>query len=82
MANATPLPNNASIAGNLLMVLLNGNNLWDVDGTAAARTEVQITAMLSDIVGYDRHKSGGFTIEVLKKEPCPLFLSIPFSPTV
>ncbi|MDI5790545.1 hypothetical protein PO124_25180 [Bacillus licheniformis] len=59
MANATPLPNNASIAGNLLMVLLNGNNLWDVDGTAAARTEVQITAMLSDIVGYDRHKSGG-----------------------
>lgn len=34
VANATPLPNNASIAGNLLMVLLNGNNLWDVDGTA------------------------------------------------
>lgn len=33
VANATPLPNNASIAGNLLMVLLNGNNLWDVDGT-------------------------------------------------
>ena len=61
VANATPLPNTASIAGNLLMVLLNGNNLWDVDGTAAARTEVQITAMLSDIVGYDRHKSGGFT---------------------
>ncbi|KAA6453521.1 pyridoxal-dependent decarboxylase [Bacillus swezeyi] len=61
VANATPLPNNASIAGNLLMVLLNGNNLWDVDGTAAAKTEVQITSMLSDIVGYDRRKSAGFT---------------------
>ncbi|MED2943844.1 pyridoxal-dependent decarboxylase [Bacillus swezeyi] len=61
VANATPLPNNASIAGNLLMVLLNGNNLWDVDGTAAAKTEVQITSMLSDIVGYDRQKSAGFT---------------------
>ncbi|MDA1476075.1 pyridoxal-dependent decarboxylase [Bacillus sp. CLL-3-40] len=61
VANATPLPNNASIVGNLLMVLLNGNNLWDVDGTAAAKTEVQITSMMSDIVGYDKQKSGGFT---------------------
>lgn len=61
VANATPLPNNASLAANLLMALLNGNNLWDVDGTAAAKTEVEITAMLSDIVGYDRQKSTGFT---------------------
>ncbi|MBU8787904.1 pyridoxal-dependent decarboxylase [Bacillus sp. FSL M8-0052] len=61
VANATPLPNNASLAGNLMMALLNGNNLWDVDGTAAAKTEVEITAMLSDIVGYDRQKSTGFT---------------------
>ncbi|MCY8271544.1 pyridoxal-dependent decarboxylase [Bacillus sonorensis] len=61
VANATPLPNNASLAGSLFMTLLNGNNLWDVDGTAAAKTEVQISAMLSDIVGYDRQKSTGFT---------------------
>nr|WP_077737132.1 pyridoxal-dependent decarboxylase [Bacillus sonorensis] len=61
VANATPLPNNASIAGNLLMVLLNGNNLWDVDGTAAAKAEVKITSMLSDIVGLDRQTSAGFT---------------------
>ncbi len=41
VANATPLPNIASIVGNLVMVLLNGNNLWDVDGSAAANAEVR-----------------------------------------
>ncbi|WP_230505261.1 pyridoxal phosphate-dependent decarboxylase family protein [Sutcliffiella rhizosphaerae] len=61
LANATPLPNIASILGNLVMVLLNGNNLWDVDGSAAANAEVRITSMLSKIVGYDPVESAGYT---------------------
>ncbi|MBA2871563.1 glutamate/tyrosine decarboxylase-like PLP-dependent enzyme [Anoxybacillus calidus] len=61
LANATPLPNIASILGNLLMVLLNGNNVWDVEGAAAANAEVRITSMLSKIVGYDPNQSAGYT---------------------
>lgn len=61
VANATPLPNIASILGNLVMVLLNGNNLWDVDGSAAANAEVRVTSMLSRIVGYDPDESAGYT---------------------
>lgn len=61
VANATPLPNIASILGNLVMVLLNGNNLWDVDGSAAANAEVRITSMLSKMIGYDQNESAGYT---------------------
>ncbi len=61
LANATPIPNIASILGNLLMVLLNGNNVWDVEGAAAANAEVRITSMLSKIVGYDPNQSAGYT---------------------
>ncbi len=61
VANATPLPNIASIIGNLVMVLLNGNNLWDVDGSAAANAEVRITSMLSKMIGYDQNESAGYT---------------------
>ncbi|MEH6943838.1 pyridoxal phosphate-dependent decarboxylase family protein [Bacillus sp. JJ722] len=61
VANATPLPNIASILGNLVTVILNGNNLWDVDGSAAANAEVRVTSMLSRIVGYDPNLSGGYT---------------------
>lgn len=61
LANATPLPNVASILGNLLMVLVNGNNIWDVDGAAAANAEVRITSMLSNVIGYDPHQSAGYT---------------------
>ena len=61
VANATPLPNIASIIGNLVMVMLNGNNIWDVDGSASASAEVKITSMLSKIVGYNSNKSAGYT---------------------
>ncbi|MFG6147673.1 pyridoxal phosphate-dependent decarboxylase family protein [Halobacillus sp. B23F22_1] len=61
VANAAPLANIPSILGNLVMVLLNGNNLWDVEGSGAAEAEVKITAMLSRLVGYDTEKSGGYT---------------------
>ncbi|WP_090870275.1 pyridoxal phosphate-dependent decarboxylase family protein [Oceanobacillus limi] len=61
VANAAPLPNTASLLGNLIMVLVNGNNLWDVEGPAAATAEVEVTSMLSKIIGYDANASAGFT---------------------
>ncbi|KHF38491.1 pyridoxal phosphate-dependent decarboxylase family protein [Halalkalibacter okhensis] len=61
VANAAPLPNIASIIGNLVMVLVNGNNLWDVEGPAAATAEVEVTSMLSKLIGYDENLSSGYT---------------------
>ncbi|PAD35757.1 pyridoxal phosphate-dependent decarboxylase family protein [Terribacillus saccharophilus] len=61
VANAAPLPNIASILGNLVMVLVNGNNLWDVEGPAAAKAEVEVAAMLSKLIGYDESISAGYT---------------------
>ncbi|MFL0506999.1 pyridoxal phosphate-dependent decarboxylase family protein [Ureibacillus sp. 179-F W5.1 NHS] len=61
VANAAPLPTIASIIGNLVMVLVNGNNLWDVEGPAAATAEVEVTAMLSKLIGYDESISAGYT---------------------
>ncbi|WP_391203107.1 pyridoxal phosphate-dependent decarboxylase family protein [Psychrobacillus sp. L4] len=61
VANAAPLPNIASIIGNLVMVLVNGNNLWDVEGPAAATAEIEITSMLSKLIGYDESISAGYT---------------------
>ncbi|WEG17239.1 aspartate aminotransferase family protein [Alkalihalophilus pseudofirmus] len=61
VANAAPLPNIASVIGNLIMVLVNGNNLWDVEGPAAAAAEVEITSMLSKLIGYDENLSSGYT---------------------
>ena len=61
VANAAPLPNISSIIGNFVAVLVNGNNLWDVEGPAAAAAEVKITSMLSKLVGYDENISAGYT---------------------
>ncbi|MBS4171681.1 aspartate aminotransferase family protein [Bacillus sp. FJAT-49736] len=61
VANAAPLPNIASIIGNLVMVLVNGNNLWDVEGPAAATAEIEISSMLSKLIGYDESISAGYT---------------------
>ena len=61
VANAAPLPNIASIIGNLVMVLVNGNNIWDVEGSAAASAEVKISSMLSKMIGYDPDQSSGYT---------------------
>lgn len=61
VANASTLPNIPSILGQVMMTLVNGNNLWDVEGSAAARAEVKITSMLSKLVGYNPETSGGFT---------------------
>ncbi|WP_079479110.1 pyridoxal phosphate-dependent decarboxylase family protein [Halobacillus salinus] len=61
VANASTLPNIPSLLGQVMMTLVNGNNLWDVEGSAAARAEVKLTRMLSEVIGYNPEKSGGFT---------------------
>ncbi|MDQ0273796.1 pyridoxal phosphate-dependent decarboxylase family protein [Cytobacillus purgationiresistens] len=61
VANAAPLPNISSIIGNLVMVLVNGNNLWDVEGPAAATAEIEVTSMISKLIGYDESISAGYT---------------------
>ncbi|MDP4085996.1 MAG: pyridoxal-dependent decarboxylase [Bacillota bacterium] len=61
VANAAPLPNIASVLGNLLMTLLNGNNIWDVESLTASKLEAALTEMLSRVVGYDEALSGGYT---------------------
>lgn len=61
VANAAPLPNNASVIGTMLMSLLNGNNIWDVEGATASHAEVHIVSALSKIVGYDAKESSGYT---------------------
>lgn len=61
VANASPLANIPSILGNLVMVLLNGNALWDVEGSGAAKAEIMVTSMLSKIVGYEENNSTGYT---------------------
>ncbi|ALC85284.1 2,4-diaminobutyrate decarboxylase [Bacillus sp. FJAT-22090] len=61
VANAAPLPNISSIIGNLVMVLVNGNNIWDVEGPAAATAEIEVTSMLSKLIGYDESISAGYT---------------------
>ncbi|MEK3977840.1 aspartate aminotransferase family protein [Psychrobacillus sp. FSL K6-2836] len=61
VANAAPLPNISSIIGNLVMVLVNGNNIWDVEGPAAATAEIEVTSMLSKLIGYDEIISAGYT---------------------
>ncbi|TCT18771.1 glutamate/tyrosine decarboxylase-like PLP-dependent enzyme [Melghiribacillus thermohalophilus] len=61
VANAAPLPSIPAILGNLLMILLNGNNLWDVESSGASRAEVAITSMLSKLIGLDPHQSAGYT---------------------
>lgn len=43
------------------MVLLNGNALWDVEGSGAAKAEIKVTSMLSKVVGYDENTSAGYT---------------------
>ncbi|KGP72247.1 pyridoxal phosphate-dependent decarboxylase family protein [Pontibacillus yanchengensis] len=61
LANASSMPNTASLVANFLMTLLNGNNLWDVEGSTSANVETQIVSMLSKLIGFDAKKSGGYT---------------------
>ncbi|MEB8653193.1 pyridoxal-dependent decarboxylase [Bacillus cereus] len=59
LSNAVPLPSIPSLLGVMTMALLNGNGVWDVYGPGAA--EVKVVSMLSKLIGYNPHNSGGYT---------------------
>ncbi|PFL65080.1 aspartate aminotransferase family protein [Bacillus cereus] len=61
LSNAVPLPSIPSLLGLLTMALLNGNGVWDVYGPGAAVAEVKVVSMLSKLIGYNPHNSGGYT---------------------
>ncbi|MEH7460440.1 pyridoxal-dependent decarboxylase [Bacillus sp. JJ1127] len=61
LSNAVPLPSIPSLLGTITMTLLNGNGVWDVYGPAAAEAEVKVVSMLSKLIGYNPHNSGGYT---------------------
>ncbi|TYR79968.1 aspartate aminotransferase family protein [Priestia megaterium] len=61
VTNVLPMASIPGIIGILTTTLLNGNNLWDVYGPAAAETEVKVISMMSKLVGYDHTKSWGYT---------------------
>ncbi|CAI8875996.1 2,4-diaminobutyrate decarboxylase [Bacillus pseudomycoides] len=61
LSNAVPLPSIPSLLGTITMALLNGNGVWDVYGPGAAEAEVKVVSMLSKLIGYNPHNSGGYT---------------------
>ncbi|WP_459500194.1 pyridoxal phosphate-dependent decarboxylase family protein [Bacillus sp. C1] len=61
LSNAVPLPSIPSLLGTITMTLLNGNGVWDVYGPAATEAEVKVVSMLSKLIGYNPHNSGGYT---------------------
>jgi len=61
VTNVLPMASIPGIIGLLTTSILNGNNLWDVYGPAAAEAEVKVISMMSKLVGYDYKKSWGYT---------------------
>ena len=61
VTNVLPMASIPGVLGQFTNALLNGNNLWDVYGPAAAECEVKVVAMMSKLVGYDYTKSFGYT---------------------
>ncbi len=59
--NVSSLASIPSFIGNMAAILLDGNNVWDVVGPASAEAEVRIIAMLSELVGFNKTKSWGYT---------------------
>ncbi|MER2169710.1 MAG: pyridoxal-dependent decarboxylase, partial [Psychrobacillus psychrodurans] len=61
VTNVLPMASIPGVLGLLTNSLLNGNNLWDVYGPAAAECEVKVVSMMSKLVGYDFTESFGYT---------------------
>ncbi|WP_313470926.1 pyridoxal-dependent decarboxylase, partial [Lysinibacillus sp.] len=61
VTNVLPMASIPGVLGQFTNALLNGNNLWDVYGPAAAECEVKVVSMMSKLVGYDYTKSFGYT---------------------
>ncbi len=62
MTNAIALPTKVSLAAMFLGAYLNSNPLWDIYGPAAAQAEVEVTSMISELIGFDKKISGGYFI--------------------
>ncbi|WP_128896182.1 pyridoxal phosphate-dependent decarboxylase family protein [Longirhabdus pacifica] len=60
-SNIHPMASIPSMLGTLVMMLTNGNNIWDVSGPAGAEAEVGVMSMMSKLVGYNHLESGGYT---------------------
>lgn len=61
VTNVLPMASIPGVLGQFTNALLNGNNLWDVYGPAAAECEVKVVSMMSKLVGYDFTESFGYT---------------------
>lgn len=61
LTNILPMASIPGVLGMIAAFMVNGNNLWDVYGPAAAEAEVKVVAMMSDLVGYNPSESGGYT---------------------
>ncbi len=59
MCNVVPPPNIASIIGSTLCQIFSPNILEGEYSWNIAKTEIESGAMLSDLVGWDAHESGG-----------------------
>jgi glutamate/tyrosine decarboxylase-like PLP-dependent enzyme len=57
--NVVPPPTKLSIVAGALAEKFNENSIWDYYGQGAAMAEVKVTAMMSELVGYDHTKSSG-----------------------
>ncbi|WP_274649879.1 pyridoxal phosphate-dependent decarboxylase family protein [Paenibacillus humicola] len=61
LTNILPMASVPGMIGMVAAMLANGNNLWDVYGPAGAEAEVRVISMMSQLVGYDHARSGGYT---------------------
>jgi L-2,4-diaminobutyrate decarboxylase len=61
LTNILPMASIPGIIGMLTSIMINGNNLWDVYGPAGAEAEVKTVSMMSKLIGYDPHISGGYS---------------------
>jgi L-2,4-diaminobutyrate decarboxylase len=57
--NVLPPPTKLSIVAGALAEKYNENSIWDFYGPGAAIAEVKAAAMMADLIGYDKTKSGG-----------------------
>lgn len=58
--NVNPPPTDVAIVTSALSAKYNENSVWDFIGQSAAISEVTAIGMISDLIGFNKHKAGGF----------------------
>lgn len=58
-SNVVPEPTRISIVTEALTARYNENAIWDHYGMSASRSEVIAIGMLADLIGFNKHQSGG-----------------------